>query len=120
MATEIQLAVMAGRAYQSTRNKDSNWFPAPEGWTEIEHKTKDSGFEAVSFQRGTGANVEIVISFAGTYIDLDRPIETSEAILADIALGNGHYTDQLKDAAEYYLQIKAANPNAKSPLPVIP
>ena len=49
---EIDLALMAGRAYQSTRNKKANWFPVPDGWTEFEHKEGSSGFEAVSFFNG--------------------------------------------------------------------
>lgn len=103
MATNIELALMAGRAYQSTRT-ELNWFPTPQGWTIIGHPNDPSGFEAVTFQRGD----EIVISFAGTY---DKDI--SGDIAADIALGNGHYSEQLKQAAEYYLQVKSANPDAK-------
>ena len=63
---EIDLALMAGYAYQTTR-KTVNQFPAPPGWTVFYHATdatfgSTSGFEAVSFKRGS----EIVISFAGT------------------------------------------------------
>ncbi|WP_319585589.1 Mbeg1-like protein [uncultured Desulfobulbus sp.] len=110
MATEIELAVMAGRAYQSTRDRDTNWFPAPdpETWTEMEHTSEPSGFEAVYFQRGTGANKEIVISFAGTY-DKDNMGD----IATDIALGAGLFAMQLLQAAEYYLQVKAENPDVQ-------
>lgn len=104
MATqyEIDLALMAGRAYQSTR-KDINWFPVPDGWLEPLDKRQvlPSGFEAGYFQRGN----EIVISYAGTY-DKDYFGD----ILTDINLASGYgYVDQLWEAAEYYLQVKAAN-----------
>ena len=111
MATEIELAVMAGRAYQSTRDRDTNWFPAPdpERWTEMKHVSEPSGFEAVSFQHGTGANAEIVISFAGTYWKLDDLRDLN----ADINLAAGNGDTQLFQAVKYYLQVKAANPDAK-------
>ncbi|HGY1015922.1 TPA: hypothetical protein ACNUUK_004271, partial [Aeromonas salmonicida subsp. smithia] len=62
MDSNIEYALMAGRAYQDTR-KASNLFPVPPEWVELEHKTKDSGFEAIYFKKGN----DIVISFAGTY-----------------------------------------------------
>jgi len=101
MATqfEIDCALMSGRAYQSTR-ESINQFPVPDGWVEKLHKEDDSGFEAISFQRGD----EIVISFAGTYDkDLDGDIS------ADIGLATGFGSAQLLQATEYYLQVKAAN-----------
>lgn len=52
MITDIELTLMAGRAYIDTR-AEINLFPIPEGWTDIMyHKVEPSGFEAVSFQRG--------------------------------------------------------------------
>ena len=102
MATDIELAIMAGRAYQSSRN-EANWFSTPEDWSIIDHRDMPSGFEGVSFQRGD----EIVISFAGTYSG------DIKDWYANILLGPGGYSQQLQDAAEYYLQIKASNPGAK-------
>lgn len=65
MTTDIQYAIMSGRAYQSTRN-EINQFPVPDGWKEFKHEWDDSsGFEAVSFQNESNSN-EIVISYAGT------------------------------------------------------
>jgi hypothetical protein len=63
MATEIEYALMAGRAYQSTR-ATNNLLPDLQslGWTEFFLQQKPSGFEAISFVKGTN----IVISFAGT------------------------------------------------------
>jgi len=66
---EIDYALMAGHAYRTTRN-EINWLPAPKGWTPffpVPDSTTSafptsSGFEAISFQRGS----EIVISYAGT------------------------------------------------------
>ncbi len=105
MATEIEYALMAGASYISTRS-DINRFPAPQGWTEIaEFRRNDpsSGFEATSFIKGT----EIVISYAGT-----DPADLLGDIAADIGLATGVGSTQLLQAAEYYLQVQAANPTA--------
>ena len=90
---------MAGRAYQSTRHP-INRFPdlLSRGWTEFSLQQLPSGFEAVSFQKGT----EIVISFAGTGSNVDW--------WANAGGFFGVSTDQLRQAADYYLQMKAANP----------
>ena len=111
MTTEIEYALMAGASYISTRDP-INQFPIPQGWTDYFHVpnnpdypmfTADSGFEAISFTRGT----DIVISFAGTYM----PDLTGDWV-ADAALAESWSSAQLTQAAEYYLQVKAANPNA--------
>ena len=99
MATDIQLAIMAGRAYQSTR-KEINWFPVTSEWTEKHHEKDDSsGFEAVSFQRGTGANAEIVIAYAGTY-----PGQLGD-LTADGDLAAGLGSIQLNQAIDFSLQV---------------
>jgi len=77
--------------------------------------TGASGFEAVSFQNIANPN-EIVISFAGT--DFSDGLES----LLEYDFWNGNIplitgtsvngADQLVDAVEYYLQVKALNPNA--------
>ena len=111
---DIDCALMAGRAYLTTR-KEINWFPVPDGWAEFFHIPNSttpttSGFEAISFQHISNPN-EIVISFAGTY---DKDITGD--IVADIGLATGFGSEQLLQAAEYYLQVKAqvmaANPDA--------
>ena len=112
MATQFQIdcALMAGRAYQTTRDrKGINWFPIPQGWSPFFHVPDPatpsfpatSGFEAISFQRGT----DIVISYAGTNPNslLDPDNE------ANIGLATGFGSVQLLQAAEYYLKVKAAN-----------
>ncbi len=106
MATqfEIDCALMAGDSYISTR-PDINKFPIPTGWAKVTNPDSyfidpSTGFEAVSFIKGT----EIVISYAGTGTAIDWA--------ANIGLATGYGSDQLLQAAEYYLQVKAANPNA--------
>ena len=114
MTTAIEYALMAGRAYISTRDK-INWFPVPEGWLDYAHVpnnpdypqfTGADGFEAVSFQNIASPN-EIVISYAGTY---DKDITGDIAANVGLVLGTG--SAQLLQAVEYYLQIKAVNPGA--------
>ncbi|WHZ22882.1 MAG: hypothetical protein OJF47_001994 [Nitrospira sp.] len=102
MATEVEYALMAGRVYQSTR-ATINWLPDPQslGWTE-EHvpQPQSSGFEAAAFQKGN----EIVISFAGTGSNVDW--------WANAGGFFGVTTEQLRQAADYYLQVKATHPGA--------
>jgi Ca2+-binding RTX toxin-like protein len=102
MATEVEYALMAGRSYQSSR-ATINWLPdlLAQGWTEGRYERNDySGFEAVSFQKGN----EIVISFAGTGSNVDW--------WANAGGFFGVTTEQLRQAADYYLQVKVANPGA--------
>jgi hypothetical protein len=106
MATTIEYALMAGASYISTRS-ENNWFPAPQGWTEItdlRRNDPNSGFEAISFTMGN----DIVISYAGT--NPNSLLDPDNA--ANIGLATGFGSTQLLQAAEYYLQIKAANPMA--------
>ncbi len=104
MVTDLEYAIMAGRAYQSTRS-DINLFPSLEGyrWQEPidQRKFLPSGFEAGYFQRDD----KIVISFAGTYE------KSWEDVGADINLGTGYPDEQLIDAALYYLEIRQTFPN---------
>lgn len=106
MTTTLEYAVMAGRAYQTTR-ADINKFPGLADWLEPLDKRKvddTSGFEAGYF-KNTPTN-EIVISYAGTY---DK---SNDDKLADIGLATGVGSAQLFQAVEYYLQVKATNPGA--------
>lgn len=108
MTNELQLdyALMAGAAYVSNR-KEENLFPVPIRWTSTRNTQPagGSGFEAIAFIR-TGTELktspEIVISYTGTNGDGDIP--------ADLALGAGKFSEQLMQAALYYLDIKAAAP----------
>jgi Ca2+-binding RTX toxin-like protein len=73
-----------------------------------------TGFEAAAFGNGTtlANSTEIVISFAGTY---DKPLNpfTNPDLQADISLATGFGSDQLAQAADYFLSILAAYPNAQ-------
>ncbi len=114
MAATLELALMAGRAYEFTRNP-RNKIPTPDGWSLMKpEKTDSNGFEAVSFVRqGTTLKTspEIVISFAGTDPDNSNPFTTADG-KTNKALSDGRWTEQLLQAARYYLDIKAVNPNA--------
>ena len=104
MPSNAEYALMAGRAYQSTRD-EINRFPVPEGWNEPIDKRKvlPSGFEAGYFIRGN----EIVISFAGTGPEILNP-----DWLANFGLTLGSGATQLDEAAAYYMEVRAAYPNA--------
>ncbi len=102
---EIDRALMAGAAYFSTR-PEINRIPMPQGWTErTEFRVNgdSSGFEARAFQKGN----EIVIAYAGT-----NPSDLFGDMAANIGLATGVGSDQLRLAAQYYLQVQAANPGA--------
>jgi len=117
MTTAIEYALMAGHAYRTNRD-EINWIPTPQGWTPffpVPDPTTaatfptTSGFEAVSFTNGT----EIAISFAGT--DFSKGLWSFFAPdfwQANIPLAAGIVSEQLTQAADYYLTIKALNPNA--------
>ena len=104
MATAIEYALMAGASYISTRD-DVNQFPIPQGWAKVVNpdsyfRDPVSGFEAISFTNGT----EIVISYAGTGPGW------GDWIHGNTPLALGSLSDQLRQAADYYLQVKASAP----------
>jgi Ca2+-binding RTX toxin-like protein len=102
---EIDRALMAGAAYFST-SAGINRIPIPQGWTErLEFRVSgdSSGFEARAFQKGN----EIVIAYAGT-----TPSDLSGDMAANFGLATGAGSVQLQQAAEYYLQVQAANSTA--------
>lgn len=113
MATqfEIACALMSGRAYQTNRDPNGiNWFPVPTGWFEMQHApnpviSTSGGFEMSVFQNVADPN-SIVISFAGTdgFFTVDQ--------FANLGLATGAGSNQLLQAADYYLAIRAANPSA--------
>lgn len=106
MITDIEYALMAGASYISTR-ADINRFPTPDGWVEkvIKRQAWGSGYEATYFV--SQCSNDIVISFAGT-----DPGDWMGDMGTNIALAAGNLNAQLIQAAEYYLQVKAANPGA--------
>ena len=95
MITDLEYALMAGGAYISTRGPQ-NQFPDPPNWVQENAKVGTNGFEAVSYFNG-GTN-QIVISFAGTF-----PSDISGDQLANLGLGAGTGSTQLRQAAQYYL-----------------
>jgi hypothetical protein len=108
MTTLIDYALMAGDSYISNR-ADINRFPVPSGWVKVTNpdsyaRDPASGFEAIAFTNGS----EIVISYAGT--DFSQP--GSDFVYGNIPLAMGIVSKQLEQAADYYLTIKALNPNA--------
>ncbi|MDP2810697.1 MAG: hypothetical protein Q8O34_11165 [Rhodocyclaceae bacterium] len=108
---EIDCALMAGAAYFDNR-ADINRFPIPSGWSLVHRfpvaASNGTGFEASAFGNGTdlASSSEIVISFAGTdgFWTADQ--------FANFGLTIGWGADQLVQAADYYLAVKAANPDA--------
>jgi len=110
MVTAIEYGLMAGASYISTR-AEANQFPTPNGWLGTKYdNSPNSGFEVVSFVR-TGTTLqtstEIVISFAGT-------ADISDWLHGNMPLALGMLPDQLRQAADYYLQIKASAPAGAS------
>ena len=115
---EIDLALMAGRAY--TINPRRYQLVSRARWLDrISTQGRCSGFEASPFNGPDLAHsTEIVISYAGTY---DKDYLGDWA--ADAGLATGFGSVQLRQAAEYYLQVKAAKlptPMPTSPSPAIP
>ena len=113
MTTQVEYALMAGDSYLSNRSI-INQFPVPQGWLAFFHVpnnpaypnfTTASGFEAISFQNQANPS-EIVISYAGT-----NPASIPDWV-ANVALWVGSDALQLQQAADYYLQVQALNPNA--------
>lgn len=105
MVSTIEYALLAGASYRDTR-ADLNRFPIPSGWSVVSIVPEDNstGFEASAY-RNLATN-EIVISFAGT-----DPNDILGDMAANLGLATGVGSAQLLQAAEYYLQVKAANPN---------
>ncbi len=107
--TAIDYALLAGASYYDTR-ADINRFPIPFGWNRVSRfPTASSGFEAAAFGNGVdiAASTEIVISFAGT-----GPFGNGDWLNGNFPLALGGLGEQLKQAADYYLQVKANNPDA--------
>lgn len=121
--TELDYALMAGEAYFYKREPE-NRLPAPSGATllggGLGGRELTSGYEARAYHY----NGQIVISFAGTYFPnnflsgvLSGDInDADQAGLLDwganLNLGAGFLSRQLKDAAQFYQDIKRAHPGA--------
>ena len=110
MATTIEYALMAGASYFDTR-EDINRFPVPKDWGLISRNPENNttGFEASAYMNSL--TKEIVISYAGTNPN-DGILPPGPDNTANIGLGTGFGSVQLLQAAEYYLQVQAANRTA--------
>lgn len=119
--TELDYALMAGEAYFYKRDP-VNQIPVPAGATSLggglDGRQLASGYEARAYHY----NGEIVISFAGTYFPnnflsgvLTGDINDADkaGLLdwgANLNLGAGLLSQQLKDAAQFYQDVKRAHP----------
>src|SRR5688572_27250543 len=110
MATTIEYALLAGASYRDTR-ADLNRFSIPANWNVVSIVPQDNttGFEASAY-RNSLTN-DIVIAYAGTNPN-DGIVPPGPDNRANIGLGTGFGSVQLLQAAEYYLQVQAANPTA--------
>ena len=118
MASTLEYALMAGDAYISNRSS-INLFPIPKGWNEFFHVpnnpaypnfTSTSGFEAVSFQNSANPN-EIVISYAGTDPKSIGDLYADGTLAAGVSSAT-LISQQILQAADYYLTVQASNPKA--------
>ena len=100
MTTAIEYALMAGASYYDTR-AEINRFVLPQDWSVYSRfpANASSGFEAATYKNGTN----FVISFAGT-------ADIGDWLHGNMPLALGMLPDQLRQAADYYLQIKASAP----------
>jgi Ca2+-binding RTX toxin-like protein len=112
MTTAIEYALLAGASYYDNR-PNINRFPLPQSWSYVSRiPPQSSGFEAAAFINGS----ELVISFAGT--DFSQFLNNGSFLGYDFWNGNIplitgqsiNGADQLVDAVEYYLQVKASVP----------
>jgi hypothetical protein len=110
MATTIEYALLAGASYRDTR-ADLNRFPIPANWNVVSIVPQDNatGFEASAYRNSLTNG--IIISYAGTNPN-DGILPPGPDNTANIGLGTGFGSVQLLQAAEYYLQVQAANPTA--------
>lgn len=104
-------ATPAGTAVGITRS-EQNTIPIPSDWNvipgfKLDHATT-TGLMATAFQKGN----EIVISYSGT-TDEDGA-KTTDWIHGNVPLMAGSYlSGQLIEAAELYLNVRAANPDTQ-------
>ena len=107
MTTAIEYALLAGAAYYDNR-AEIHRFPLPKDWSVLSRLPEDklTGFEVSTFIKGTPENTQIVISFAGT--DFSQP--GTDFYHGNIPNFLGTVADQVKQAAKYYLQMKALYP----------
>lgn len=109
MPTVLDYAVLSAVVYTDVRQGD-NIVPLPtaEGWSQIDYSSNVGGlgFTAGAYRKGN----DIVIAFKGT--DTDTILNgTTDWLGGNIPAALGMGSPQIIQAALYYQQIKAANPN---------
>jgi len=119
MNRNVELALLAGASYESSRS-DINKIPVPDGWSALNiagwpygsqrrpetnvpgrvyWQDSSTGFEAAAYVKGS----EVVVSFAGTYFEGERKPDMFDN---NVPLGAGKLTDQFKQAAEFVVRLK--------------
>ena len=102
MTTDKEYAQLANRVYNRT---DENRTPTPTGWKELSwaRDAAFSGFSAGVYQKGN----DIVISYTGT-----NEGKAADFVLANVPIGLGATSVQVKEAMRLYFETKAAYPEA--------
>lgn len=103
MVTQLDYAALSALVYNDARNpfnKLAN--PTVEGWSSIATPTSPTGgFTAEAYRNGN----DIVIAFKGT--DTANLYDFALDMASNVALGFGYASDQLKQAALFYAQVKS-------------
>ena len=102
MPNDIEYALFSTRVYAaSVKNRTG----VPAGWTELTWQPdyRLSGFSAGAYRRGS----EVVIAYTGTNENLDW-------LSSGLAVSGLLPAPQIFDAMRFYLDVKAANPDATS------
>ena len=106
MPTLLDYAVLSAVAYDDVR-KGKNQVTVPTDWTHIGIVPSSLGFAAVAYKNGS----DIVISYEGTDTDTTAN-SVADWLGANIPASVGIGSTQIVQAALFYEQIKADNPNA--------
>jgi len=102
----IEMALLSATSYRHD-TASRHYSPAPPGWTELSlpgslTRNPSSDFSAVVYQRGN----EIAIAYTGT------DAKPTEMALVNLPLFAGAMSQQLKDAALLYAEVRRRNPGA--------
>lgn len=110
MPSSLDYAVLSSLVYNDVRQGDNDIeLPIAEGWSQIDYSSNVGGlgFTAGAYRKGD----EIVIAFKGT--DTDTILNgTTDWLTGNIPAALGMGSSQIIQAALYYQQIKAINPDA--------
>ena len=106
-------AALSATVYNNARGTANLITNLPSGWIPKGYVTGTglNGFTAGAYQNGS----DIVIAFKGTdaaFNSLASALGSAADLAADLALGAGLGSVQLAQAARFYQEVKAANPEA--------